>query len=241
MCEIIVDNRESKLIEEFTKRDIKIRVEVLDIGDVLIVSEAAAGAAEASEASDQVRLVFERKTGADLSASLKDGRYKEQKQRLLANYIPSHITYIIENKSTCTLSKSTYDGVICNTLYRDGIHIMFTDGIQDTTDFLCVVASKVAADPLKYLKVEGKSDDYIHCVKIKSKRSDNIDQKTCYLMQLGQIPGVSSRIAGEIATLYPSMSSLIQALQSTSDPTALLSKIPMIGDKKAKIIFKYLI
>ena len=80
--ELIIDNREKKIkdyynnkikenesIENIKYNDL-IKFENLDLGDILI------------KYNNETKFIFERKTIRDLSDSIKDGRYHEQKQRL---------------------------------------------------------------------------------------------------------------------------------------------------------------
>jgi ERCC4-type nuclease len=234
---ITVDMRENRLIDELRRivalsgqeSHISLAVSPLDVADIAITAGS-------------VNLLFERKTGADLAASLKDGRYREQKKRMGDATSPCHVTYIIENKASCTLSKTVFDGILINTMYRDKMHMIFTSNVQETAVWILTVATKVLADPTKFAHQESGGDGgaYIDYVKVKSRRSDNIDVRTCYLLQLGQIPGVSTRIATAIADVYGNMYALMKALHESPDPVKQLSKIPLIGDKKAKIIMSYL-
>ena len=73
-----IDNRERDLIQSFINNNIKIETQNLDIGDIQIIY------IDDSYVEHNL-VVIERKTYDDLGASIKDGRYKEQKMRLLAN------------------------------------------------------------------------------------------------------------------------------------------------------------
>ena len=75
---LVVDNRESKIKTQFPQADTT-TYENLELGDFVIRLDNADF------------LVFERKTIPDLAASIKDGRYADQKQRLLAHYDPSKV------------------------------------------------------------------------------------------------------------------------------------------------------
>lgn len=242
-----VDVRETHLIEELntlieTKTDrtadkaVNLQVSQMDIGDIMIEYVKPA---EEGLPPKTFCLYFERKTGADLAASVKDGRYREQKKRLLdASSFPHHVTYIIEKRTTCTLSKSVFDGVVINTMFRDGAHVMFTDNVKETASWIYTIAEKIASDPSKFLNEN--NDAYVSCLKVKSRRIDNIDVNTCYLLQLGQIPGVSTKIAAEIVAIYPTMYALLKEINEHPDPVKQISKIPLIGEKKAKMICSYM-
>lgn len=78
---LIIDAREIKLSSLMR---IPFKSESLPIGDILIES-------------DDHRLLIERKTCEDLKASIKDGRFREQRSRLLSWKTPNQkVIYIIE-------------------------------------------------------------------------------------------------------------------------------------------------
>ena len=70
--QIVLDTRESGLATELTRAGIPYTVAALDVGDILIQSAATP------------LLVAERKSFADFAASNTDGRYREQRARLMA-------------------------------------------------------------------------------------------------------------------------------------------------------------
>ena len=72
---LVIDNRERALAIELTRLSVPFTTAVLDVGDFLIQSTAAEG---------QPLLVAERKSLADFAASNVDGRYREQRARLMA-------------------------------------------------------------------------------------------------------------------------------------------------------------
>ena len=84
---LFVDNREPKEMISILKSRLKtVELDNLDIGDFVIKTEA-----------DEIIMIFERKSLADLVASVKDGRYTEQSFRLSECPINNHnIYYIIE-------------------------------------------------------------------------------------------------------------------------------------------------
>lgn len=240
MATLTVDGRETRLLSVLeplvASSESKVSVDTaqLDVGDITL-----------THADLGFTLIFERKTGADLAASISDGRYREQKTRIVSIIDKSyHMTYIIENKKTCTLPKAVFDGVILNTMYRDGMHVVFTDDTSHTAQWLVTLAAKIAKDPHKFAGSGAGTgsavEDYAACVKVKSKKSDNIDVKTCYLLQLGQIPGVSIKLAKTIHETYPTMYQFLKALNDHDNPVKLLCELPLIGNKKAKVVLNYL-
>lgn len=245
--ELLIDTREAKLIPLVTQRlsgddEHIVRVVPLEIGDV-----------EIRHSDPDFRIIIERKSERDLGASLKDGRYHEQKARILATIPAHHCIYLIENNfrptwasgASSACSTSAYHGAILHTMFRDGIHVAITENVRDTADWVVAIFEKCKANPSKFVD-QSRNESYVSCAKIKTKKLDNVDKETCFLMQLGQIPGVSAKLAQAIAGTYPSWRRLIAAIDGAyvangdEGVIALLSCVPLIGPKKAHVIWDYL-
>ena len=241
---ITIDNRETKIYAEIISRDLDkykdkiiIKKEQLDIGDIHIKF-------------NDVIYIYERKTVNDLLASIKDGRYKEQKTRLLTSLSSQvNINYIIEGDTITSLNHSinqkTLTSVYLNSIYRDKINVFFTLNICETVTFLLLLSTKMIDKPENFSNNDNNNNqEYIDICKIKTKKNANIDKDTCYLLQLSQIPSISKEIAKKIKEVYPNLSILMKTLleQETKEKQiSLLSKIDGIGKKKALIIIDYLI
>ncbi len=242
MLQIIVDSREASLYTQLTDRDldkyqdhISIIQEPLDIGDIHI-------------RYDDIFYIFERKTPADLLSSIKDGRYKEQKARLLSNANIQDISYIIEGDNviasqTYSQNKSTLLSSYLHSMFRDNIRVLFTKNMTETTTLLLTIATKIIDNPDKFAKQSNNEITYTDILKLKQKKIENIDPQTCYIMQLAQIPHISNVIAKHIAATYPTMQQLLDALKQEATPEdkiKLLCNIEKIGKEKAKNVIKYL-
>jgi ERCC4-type nuclease len=179
----------------------------------------------------------------DLLSSVKDSRYKEQKSRLLSNY--KNIGYIIEGTdiiaSNNTHNQNLLTSIYFNSSYRDNIKVFFTKNINDTITFLLLLSTKIIDKPHNFIETVKTEPDYIDICKIKSKKSDNIDKETCYLLQLSQIPNISKQIAKNIKDVYPTMKLLLNTLEKSENPLELLMQIPNIGKQKANKIIEYLL
>ena len=239
MLKIIIDSRETNLFNNIIERDLdkyvdKITIikQQLEIGDIHIQM-------------DDLIYVYERKTINDLLSSVKDSRYKEQKSRLLSNY--KNVNYIIEGSdiiaSNNIHNQNLLTSIYFNSTYRDNIKIFFTKNINDTITFLLMLSTKIIDKPHNFIlnETQKTEPDYIDICKIKSKKSDNIDKETCYLLQLSQIPNISKQIAKNIKDVYPTMKILINTLATSENPNELLMKIPNIGKQKANKIIEYLL
>lgn len=235
---VIVDTRERKLYEHLLDmlQDIPIHQESLEIGDAQVVVDIE---------PKPILLIFERKTEKDLAASIKDGRYREQKLRMLHTTQTHHCTYIIENPmhwESHACPSSSYVGAIMNTMYRDGIHVVIVPNTYATAEWICKVAEKCKENPLKFVATSSAQQEYISMCRVKTKRQENIDVATCFQLQLCQIPGISQKLAASISERYSSWRSLLDALNSCGsleDRVRLLSKIPLIGEKKARTFLEF--
>ena len=239
MLNIYIDAREQQLYNNIIDRDldkykdnITITKKQLELGDIII------------EFND-IQMIFERKTMNDLLSSITDGRYKEQKMRLLNNY--TNINYLIEGTdiiSSNNINKQQLlTSVYYHSIYRDNIKIFFNKNLNDTITFLLLLSTKIIDNPdnFKSSSQNSISNTYIDTCKIKSKKSDNIDKEICYLLQLAQIPGISKEIAKNIKDKYPSMTILLNTLNNSTNPNKILEDIPNIGQKKANKIIEFLL
>lgn len=250
---ITIDARETTLHNDITDRDLdnyKDRIEIvsenLTLGDIHITYK-------------NITHIFERKTLADLQASIVDGRYKEQKARLLSNVSQKYITYIIEgdnilSSTSYQKNKAMIQGAYLHTLFRDNIRILYTKNIMETATLILLISTKILDKPDKFFSDEYTADKcYTDFVKLKKKKMDNIDTKSCFIMQLSQIPMISNVIAKNIYSYsnananananYKSMSALIKSLDVfETDELKIkeLCKVEGVGKEKASHIVKYL-
>lgn len=239
MIKIILDSRESGLISCIKDRDldrytehISIEVQTLDIGDIHLCF-------------DSNIFVIERKTVSDLLASIKDGRYKEQKSRLLASGY--NITYVIEGGDILSnkheRQQNVLSGVYMHSMYRDNVHVIFTRNVNETCTYILTLAAKIIDNPQNFTKESHNNEAYIDCIKMKSKKIENISPENCYIMQLAQIPTISTVLAKNIQKVYPTMKDLINTLDACDEQSSrmqLLCQIEKIGQEKAKKILCFL-
>ena len=148
--ELLIDNRETRLIEHFrtVNPDIKINIAQLQVGDIIIKY-------------DDYQMLIERKTVADLLSSIVYGRYREQKVRINAYIneikpIKGRAVYIIEgtydkaapvfSKLTKERERSTYTGSLISTQLRDGIPIFSSIDIEDTAYIIMRFMSRMQSN-----------------------------------------------------------------------------------------------
>ena len=149
---IRVDTREDALNDmirlNLTGTSHTTRSEPLAVGDVILSSDDGK--------TDYI--VFERKSLADLAASIRDGRYKEQSHRLQA--IPGmhnhNVVYVIEgdfaryNERFSKIGKKALLSAMCSLNYYKGFSVVRTMSILETYELIHHYADKLSVSPAPY-------------------------------------------------------------------------------------------
>lgn len=171
---LVVDSREQKIIDILLRNGHDFITNNLPVGDIILcddmIDENIGGTTsvldhasaiydpnESLAVCAQKYIIIERKTIDDLAASIIDGRYREQKHRLMATSMAEKcdILYIIEgvlsssksfassrssNKTSSSperaIGSSVIFGAIISTMMRDGIKIVQTKNPETTVDFI---------------------------------------------------------------------------------------------------------
>lgn len=204
--EIVFDNREKYLIDLIATSQEplfkNIKTENLELGDIIIKKD------------NKPILIFERKTFDDLAQSVKDGRYKEQKLRLLNNYNPNMIIYILEgplkgsnNKIFSGMKLGVIKNIIIKTLIRDNIKVITSNDLDDTLYYIQTAYNKLESGQISINTPE--LENYNKLVKTEKKANVTCD-KFLYIT-LCQIPGVSSLVATPIAKEYKTIKNLLNS------------------------------
>lgn len=223
---MIIDIRERDLITAMGDRA-GVRVEALDLGDVVLRRRGA------------TLLTIERKTLADLAASIRDGRYREQKLRLQHTVNSACVMYVVEGVRGGP-SRDVLLGMLVNTMLRDNMKTCQTPSLQGTVDVLermrVHLIDKPAAESDEYfasLAASARTPPFAvaraatggdgaavdvsgaYAATIKRVKKDNLDVATCMTSQLAQVPGVSASMASTIASAYGcNMATLCDALRA---------------------------
>ena len=202
--EIYVDNRERDLIKLFNKNNNDIILKNLEIGDIVYKKD------------EEVIYIVERKTFNDLGASINDGRYKEQKIRLLSNS-NGNLFYILEgNMSECTtLNQKALLGSIVNMTFRDNIKLIFSSDINETYKILVQIRDKFNSGKFSKIVNERNDNNYISSIKLNKK--ENMTKLNCNIIQLATIPGVSKNISTIILENYNTISNLIDEYKKNDE------------------------
>ena len=221
---IIIDQRENHIKEELgAKKPDYIEYSQLPLGDIII------------KEGDTVHFIIERKTLDDLAHSIKDGRYHEQKFRLMEHFPKESIIYLIEG----TRSKGFYQGAITNTICRDGIKVIRSINLKESISIIMDLYDKCIKKTFSQDSVN--KGDYTKM--IKTVKKNHLTPYFWYIASLKNIPGVSDKIAKGIATEYGTMMSLFDGyMQKGPD---LLSELKIDGKRKigkvSEKIYSYLV
>jgi ERCC4-type nuclease len=224
-----IDNREKYLIEALKEREIVFEIVTLDVGDVRISHD------------NRTIVIIERKTISDLDQSIKDGRYRDQKYRMLDNYDRKQIMYIIEG-----FEYACYDrvkGAIINTLIRDDIKVFTLDAVGDTASFINDIAKRVEKEPEKYLSESGGGSSNIDNIKTMVKHTKNtyITKELFFNLTLCNIPSVSGNISKIIVEKYIDLKNMINTANIEDISNLKLASGKRIGSKVAERICMYII
>lgn len=199
-------------------------------------------------------IVVERKALADLKASYGDGRYRDQKARLM-NCDTDLVLLLVEQYQGSRVKdvslKKRYLSTFTHTMFRDNIPVYHTPSLLDSFEFLHHLATEMATG-----KLEARSEEYRERTKytdqIQMSRKANLTADRGLELQLATIPGVSAKMARAVTEKYPSMVDLCaayQAVDSARDRHLLLADLTFRGPSgkdqrlasRSSKIYQYLI
>ena len=141
-CKLILDVREARLGEALTLLGVPYTTAALDVGDFLI-----------QNAEDEPLLVAERKSHADFAASNADGRYREQRARLMAvRGAGVAVLYILEGVWSAAgqnygrTTESQLKRLTTRLILRYGMPVLGTASIADTARWCQTLLAQLADD-----------------------------------------------------------------------------------------------
>jgi ERCC4-type nuclease len=176
------------------------------------------------EKDGQEVVIIERKTVADLSASICDGRYQEQSFRLLESTLDPHrIVYLIEGSldSVQSISKKALMSAMISLWFSKGFSVVQTASIDETVEFIQHLFEKTSK--------ESECKDYVSTIKIKKK--DKLTPENVDILMLSQIPTISTVTAKALLQTYETMFKLTQSLKENGDCLSTFT----YGEKKRKL------
>ena len=267
---LVVDCRESAVVAALQRllpstRDGEelLRVSQLDVGDVEVWAHGAP------------RVLVERKTLADLAASICDGRRIEQCARMhaQARARACDTLYVLEGCSSfawdgrCAarggVSVAALQGAVLSWMWPHSARVVWCRDPQDTVAMLLRLRARLAKLPApappRPAEVAGQpcnDEGYRHVAVtavVQARKRANLDVPLCFLQQLALIPGISPRIAKQLACALLGedrrtawcMGALLDALRnagcSYKQRARVLTAVPGVGPKTADHVLTYLL
>jgi ERCC4-type nuclease len=184
------DNRERELLKQLPNAIIR----QLPVGDIWI--------GLSGEEVGPGGIVAERKTAADLEASILDGRYQEQRLRLLTycQQTGARPLYIIEGTLDRIQGRFTEEVLrkfLTRLQLRYGVPVMQTDSVAGTAALCATLRDQIAADSTVFVPQDATQKAYASTVSV-NKRANREDPEAFASTVLQSCPGVSSAVAAAI-------------------------------------------
>jgi ERCC4-type nuclease len=223
---IIVDYREGTLQKKFEKIDQKnITYQNLNIGDIQIIS------------NNHNISVFERKSINDLKCSLTDGRFREQKARILSSDF-IHKCYIFEGRVDKEFEE-IFVQIVIRLQMKYHMLVFLTDDEESTCNLINTCVKKCEKDESYFIHSSQHHHQCNYIDTLKLSKKENLTPEICFVLQLAQIPLISKKIAGIIASCYPNWTELIYILRNNIEEFKERTKDAKLGKKKIESLMNY--
>jgi ERCC4-type nuclease len=244
MLQIILDSREQLSVTP----SFPFQQSLLPLGDACI------------QYNSQDCILIERKGYSDFIASLKDGRWENQRIRYYQwreeqpsirqvfyyLYEPSHF----EKQKQPTMYKA-FESAKIHLQFRDRFYITTGNNWIPWLESIYHYLQTHPEQIYSFRSISSTHSEYQSTLQLQlaktqssnsslKKKNSSINPLSCYLSQLCCIPGISIQTAKEIQHLYPSFSSLLQMIQTHPTPLLMLQQIPHIGKQLSQTIHTYL-
>jgi ERCC4-type nuclease len=241
MYSVKIDNRERALITQLENKhpEFKFITEQLPLGDISIIDNSL----------QLEKILIERKTLDDLSASIKDGRYDEQSYRLDGIPIHNHNIYYLIEGNICKYTDKKLLSAMFSLNYFKGFSVIRTNDVEMTAITLVNMVEKLERDynkkyahysnttSLPATETENttttNAENYCNVVK-KLVKNKNITQENIGEIMLCQIPTISSTIAIALMNEYKTFYNLTNEIMD--NPQAIYNlKYPCQNGKERRI------
>jgi ERCC4-type nuclease len=199
---IIVDtNAAEDFLTELQTHDCPVTRERLDVGDVKLCLEDSF-------------YVIERKTWADLAGSIGDGRWQEQKSRMIAEN--TQYAILLEGplpdwvSSLRNFNPVALWGATIKAQLRDKYHVFHTADKASTVRLIAYLYKNFTNhgfDPKTTSVVSGTTQ--------KRKRDNLNDADALYVAILSMVPGMSKAKAMAVKEVYPTLRALMDGKETT--------------------------
>jgi ERCC4-type nuclease len=234
---LILDVRETRLGTALTGLKVPFTTAALDVGDFLIQT-----------AEGEPLLVAERKSHADFAASNSDGRYREQRARLLAVrgsgvavlYILEGVWTESEGRIYGRTTEAQLKRLTTRLMLRYGLPVLAADSIVDTARWCRLLLTQLTEDPSVFQPdSEGAATSAmmgftaaLNTVKKGNKTAGG----TAHAM-LSAVPGLGAKRVEELLA-EKSVADLVGL--SAADLAAVVAGGKRLGDKLGTVLFEAL-
>ena len=181
-------------------------VKQLPVGDIWIGTD--------DEKVKEGVLIIERKSIRDLEASILDGRYREQRGRILSfcQENKAQPLYILEgplSSATGRLQKKALMKFINRLVFHYQIAVIQTTSVHETAEAITALLEQWNEDPsnLKRTTELVKVEDGLHV----QKKANAADPKQFAMMCLAQCPGVSVKMAEVLINTFGTLRNIMDA------------------------------
>ena len=197
---LILDDREHDLIDRLKSEGVDFEVKRLDIGDIQIENNGCLA-------------LIERKRTDDFASSISDGRWREQKSRLISS--GAIVIYLIEGSLYGqSVKPEILSSAIWNTMLRDKLWVIQTRGIEDTSMHVMQLVKKIGT--------QIQSSSGVRSLLSKRKRKED----SVFLLMLMQL--TSEKVARAIVSRWPTLLLLQEQLRKDKN----VLKTVSISDKR---------
>ena len=150
----------------------------------------------------------ERKSAPDLQASLCDGRWAEQRSRLLE--CGRTVVYIIEGDLRGFKLSSNMMAAVVNLELGGSAHVYRTLDVEDSFAWLCLLVTKLEKPP----QPGGRVPSGVKVPKLLSKIRREAGPRVVLSRMLRSIPGISERVADKLVSESGCLRAMQRALAS---------------------------
>jgi ERCC4-type nuclease len=223
--QIHIDSREKKLMSFDIK---KATYSNLLIGDIQIIKRFGPKNDETENL-----VVIERKTVDDLKSSLCDGRFSEQKARILASNFKKKCYIIEKGNHVVEDFENTLKQIIIRLQLKYNISVFLSDSIEDTVFYIHKIQEKLEKDDSFFDTCNNPYEDTVKLCK-----KENLTVSTCFILQIAQIPSISTKMARVIASHYRNWVELNNGLE---DKITFIenTKEVKLGPKRFENLYRY--
>lgn len=240
-----------KVISELSTLNVTFEMRRLSVGDFAWICRDRSGK------ELMLPYILERKRLDDLSGSIQDGRFHEQKFRLKQCGLENKI-YLVENeKKYHGLPISHLQQALANTEVIDGFTIVRTDNNLESMKYIANfsnILTNMFKDKTLTTHIDevdsgyGNSSNIVKLISFKtfssgSAKNKNMTVRDMLIRQLLQIRGLSVHKAFAIVEQYPSPKLLINAFRKSGNPLLLSNisygiPIKTVGPAISKTLFQ---